>query len=66
MSAYLIGNLLGRLLISYLIVWVVMWLVFSHRRWRDAFRMTRRWYGIASVGIVFVVGVLAGASRGHI
>ena len=66
MSAYLIGNLFGRLVVSYAIVWVIVWLLFSHRRWRDAFRNTHRWYGLTIVAVIFLLGVFVSASQGRI
>lgn len=66
MSAYLLGNLLGRLVMSYFIVWFVLWLFFAKRQWREAFRKTRRWYGVVAVAVVFLLGVFAVASQGRI
>lgn len=58
MSAYLLGNLAGRLLVSYGMVWMVMLLV-SRIDWRNSFRRTHRWYGLASIATVYVLGMIA-------
>lgn len=57
MNGYLIGNLLGRLLFSYGLVWLVL-LLLSRLNWRLAVRRSTRWYGVLTVLIVFVTGLL--------
>jgi hypothetical protein len=57
MSGYLIGNVIGRLIASYLIVWVAG-LFASRFDWRGAFRKTHGVWGIASVVIIFLLGLL--------
>lgn len=64
MSAYLVGNLLGRLLISYVFVWLLMFIVASKLDWREALTRTHKWYGLASIGAVFVLGMAGALSKG--
>ena len=64
MSAYVIGSLIGRFIGSYILVWVVMWGV-SRLKWRQAFKLTHRWFGWLSVLIIFFLG-MAGAGVGTV
>ncbi|MDX9996146.1 MAG: hypothetical protein RBS28_12560 [Rhodocyclaceae bacterium] len=62
MSAYIIGNVLGRLVASYALVWLVMF-IGTRLRWRNAFRNTHRWFGILSIGVIFLIGVAISVSK---
>ena len=64
MSTYLVGNVLGRLLISYAFVWLVIFIVASGFNWREALKHTHKWYGLASIGAVFVLGMAGALSKG--
>jgi len=60
--SYVIGNLIGRALVSYLLVWIAC-LLGSRFDWRLAFARSRRWYGVAAVIVLTVLG-LGGALVG--
>lgn len=57
MTAYLIGNTLGRLAFSYAIIWLAMWLGLAKLNWRDAFRRTHHWTGLAATTTIFFLGL---------
>lgn len=56
MTLYLVGNFFGRLAVSYGLVWLAMLLI-AKLDWRQAFKKTHRWYGLASVVIVLLLGI---------
>jgi hypothetical protein len=58
MNSYGFGILAGRLFLAYAIVWAAMLLV-SKIDWRGAFKLTHRWYGIASIAGIYVLGLAA-------
>lgn len=55
-ASYLLGNLIGRALISFLIVWIVC-LLASRLNWRLAFSRSRRWYSVAAVLLMTMLGM---------
>ena len=57
MTAYLIGNTLGRLILSYAIIWLALWLGLARLNWRDAFRRTHHWTGLAATTTIFFLGL---------
>lgn len=61
MIAYLIGNALGRFALSYAIIWLAMWLGLAKLSWRNAFRRTHHWSGLAAVITIFLLGLASDA-----
>jgi hypothetical protein len=64
MTAYLIGNAIGRLVLSYAIIWIAIWLGLAKLSWRDAFRRTNHWTGLAAATTIFLLGLIAAQSGG--
>jgi hypothetical protein len=64
MTAYLIGNIIGRLTLSYAIIWLAIWLGLAKLNWRDAFRRTHHWTGLAATTMAFLLGLIAAQSHG--
>jgi hypothetical protein len=64
MSAYMLGNLVGRFAVSYALIWLVMWLMFARLDWRDAFRRTNHWSGLAATTTIYLIGLIAAQSGG--
>lgn len=64
MTPYLLGNLLGRLALSYALIWLVMWLMLARLNWRDAFKRTNHWTGLAATITAFLIGLIAAQSNG--
>lgn len=60
--SYVFGNLVGRAIVSYLLVWIAC-LLGSRFDWRLAFVRSRRWYSVAAVIVLTVLG-LGGALVG--
>lgn len=53
MTAYLIGSAIGRLAASYAIIWIALWFGLARFNWRDAFRRTHHWTGLAATTTIF-------------
>lgn len=64
MTAYLLGNLLGRLVLSYALIWLLLCLTFARLNWREAFRRSNHWSGLAASITTFLLGLIAAQSSG--
>jgi hypothetical protein len=62
MTAYLIGNAIGRLTLIYAIIWLAIWLGIARFNWRDAFRRTNHWTGLAATMTIFFLSLALSAN----
>lgn len=60
--SFIVGNVLGRAAISYLIV-LTLCCAFTKLRWRESFAHSLRWYSLAAVFILTLLGLGMAVSR---